>query len=379
MAHIEKRAKERWRARYRAPDGRERSQTFPRRVDAEKWVATQTADLARGQWIDPALGRITLAQWVEKWEATLTVRPTTRALNLGVVRNHLLPRFGNWPLARITTADVQEMVAQDLAAGRLSNSAIRRHVIVLRTILKAAITAQRLGRNSAAGVVLPAEDHRPQRFLEPEQIARLAESFQPHYRPLIFTAAYVGLRWGELAGLRVENLDPLHRSIRVVEQLVEVGGHVSWGPPKTKAGRRTVTMPAGVAEMLAKHMASEVVQRSGLVFPTIQGQPMRRSNFRKLWGRALATAGLTDLHFHELRHTAAALAIGAGAHPLAIKERLGHSSITVTMDTYGHRFPDQDEALAQALNGVLRDSLAARSRPDSPKVTHLGRSEGSNN
>jgi len=196
---------------------------------------------------------------------------------------------------------------------------------------------------------------------------------------LIFTAAYVGLRWGELAGLRVENLDPLHRSIRVVEQLVEVGGHVSWGPPKTKAGRRTVTMPAGVAEMLAKHMASEVVQRSGLVFPTIQGQPMRRSNFRKLWGRALATAGLTDLHFHELRHTAAALAIGAGAHPLAIKERLGHSSITVTMDTYGHRFPDQDEALAQALNGVLRDSLAARSRPDSPKVTHLGRSEGSNN
>ena len=136
-----------------------------------------------------------------------------------------------------------------------------------------------------------------------------------HYRPLIFTAGYVGLRWGELAGLRFDNVDPLHRTIKVVEQLVEVGGKVSWGPPKTRAGRRTVTMPAGVADMLAQHMASEVVQRSGLVFPTIQGHPMKRSNFRKLWGRALVSAGLSDLHFHELRHTAAALAIDTGAPP----------------------------------------------------------------
>ena len=375
MAHIEKRAKDRWKARYHAPDGKERSQTFKRRVDAEKWVATQTADVARGQWIDPALGRVTFAEWVARWESTLTVRPTTRALNLGIVRNHLLPRFGNWPITRITTADVQEMVAQDIASGRFSSSAVRRHVIVLRTILKAAVTAQRIGRNPAAAVVLPAEDRRPQRFLEPSQIVRLAEGFQPHYRPLVYTAAYVGLRWGELAGLRVKNVDPLHRTIRVLEQLVEVGGAVSWGPPKTKAGKRTVTMPAGVADMLAEHMASEVVQRSGLVFPTIQGHPMKRSNFRKLWGKAMERAGLEDLHFHELRHSAAALAIDAGAHPLTIKDRLGHSSITVTMDTYGHRFPAQDEALAQALDIKLRDSLAASSRPETSKVAHLGRSE----
>jgi integrase len=123
----------------------------------------------------------------------------------------------------------------------------------------------------------------------------------------------------------------------------------------------------------------EALQRSGLVFPTIQGHPMKRSNFRKLWGRALASEGLSDLHFHELRHTAAALAIDAGAHPLTIKDRLGHSSITVTMDTYGHRFPAQDEALAQALDMKLRDSLAASSRPETPEIPRIRRSGASNN
>jgi len=112
---------------------------------------------------------------------------------------------------------------------------------------------------------------------------------------------------------------------------VEVGGHVQWGPPKTKAGRRTVTTVA--AELLGTHIGGAAVRASGLVFPTISGQPMRRSNLRKLWQRAVAAAGLPQgWVFHELRHTAAALAIAQGAHPLAIRDRLGHSSITVTMD-----------------------------------------------
>jgi integrase len=350
------RKKNRWKARYRAPDGKERARSFDKRIEAEAWISTQTADVARGQWVDPQLGTITFAAWVKQWEKGLTnLRPTTRALNLGVVHNHLLPRFGRFPLARITAAHVKEMVA----AGGGSNSAIRRRVIVLRTILKAAVEEGRIGRNPAAGIVLPPEDTRTMQFLEPGQIAALADAFQPHYRPLVFTAAYVGLRWGELAGLRVENVDPLRQTIKVVEQLVEVSGRVSWGPPKTKAGRRTVTMPATIAEMLGFHMGSGAVQESGLVFPTIQGRPMKRSNFRKLWGRAVSAVDIPEgFHFHELRHTAAALSIAQGAHPLTIKERLGHSSIVVTMDRYGHLFPGQDKALAEGLDGVLRDSLA---------------------
>ena len=194
MAHVQRLASRRYRARYRAPDGKERSKVFDRRVDAERWLSTQTADVARGQWIDPAFGRMTFAEWVKRWEASLhDLRPTTRELNLGVVRNYLLPRFGGWPLARIATSDVAEMVTADIAAG-LSSSTVRRHVIVLRRVLEAAVVDGRIGRNPCVGVKLPPERSRDMRVLDAGQVHELARAFGDHYGSLIYTAAYVGLR-----------------------------------------------------------------------------------------------------------------------------------------------------------------------------------------
>lgn len=365
-----------WEVRYRTPDGRSRRRQFPRRVDAERFAATTEADKVRGDWIDPALGRMTFAEWVDRWKGGLShLRPTTLELNLGVVRVHLLPRFGARPLSTITTSDVKAMVADDLTGGRYSSSAVRRHVIVLRTVLGAAVVEGRIGRNPCDGVRLPPESTRDMRFLEPAQVAALVDAVRPDwYRPLVLTAAYVGLRWGELAGLRVERVDPLRRTIRVEEQLVEVNGHVRFGPPKTKAGRRTVSMPPTIARMLGEHMSSPAVRSSGLVFPTLTGRPMRRSNFRKVWGRATAVVGIEGLVFHELRRTAAALAIAQGAHPLAIRDRLGHSSITVTMDTYGGLFPSLDEAIAEGLEAVLAESLVSQACPSGVPVTGIRRS-----
>lgn len=397
MASVKKRPSGKWRARYRGPEGHERARHFDRKVDAERWLATQQADVARGAWVDPALGRMTFGEWADRWQAGLTgLRPTTEALNLGVLRNHLRPRFGSRPLSMIGTSDVKAMVSDDLMSERYSSSAIRRHVIVLRVILGAAVDEGRLGRNPCAGVKLPPESTRPMRFCEPAEVVALADAPRlDWHRPLVLTAAYVGLRWGELAGLGIEHVDPLRRTIRVERQLVEVNGRIHFGPPKTKAGNRTVTMPAAIAELLGEHMAAPAVRSSGLVFPTITGLPMRRSNFRTRWrltidgqeakGRRKVVHGLfpeghplAGLVFHELRHTAAALAISQGAHPLAIRDRLGHSSITVTMDTYGGLFPSLDEAIAEGLDGVLRASLAQdaadRLRTAPAQVVRLPRS-----
>lgn len=203
-------------------------------------------------------------------------------------------------------------MADEIAAGRLSNSAIRRHVIVLSSILGAAVAEGRIARNPCSGVKLPAEDAREMRFLDAGEVARLAAAIGPHYRPLVLTAAYVGLRWGELAALRVDRVDLLHRRIRIDQQLIELGGDLVFGPPKTKAGVRTVTTPSALADELAQHFASAPVRTPGLAFPTPSATPMRRSNFRKVWSRAVAAAGFTDDHplaglvFHELQHTAAA-------------------------------------------------------------------------
>jgi integrase len=381
VGFIERRGPGRYRARYRGLDGRERSKTFERKVDAERWLATATADLVRGAWTDPALGRMTFADWVKVWENELHhLRRTTRDLNLGVVRNHLLPRFGSTPLARITAGAVKAMIAEELGQGRLSNSAIRRHGMVLSTILRAALDDGRIAKNPCDGVRFPVEEARDMLFLTAEQVAVLADAASPvHYRALILTAAWVGLRWGELAGLRVRNVDLLRARIQVREQVTEVGGRAEWGPPKTRAGIRTVTMPSALVDVLGGHFACGAVQRSGFAFPTPSGTVMKRANFRKVWSRTLAAAGfggtrLAALRFHDLRHTAVALAIAEGAHPLAIKERLGHASITVTLDRYGGLFPSLDEALADGLDARLRSSLAASSRPEPPTVAYLPRS-----
>jgi len=369
-----------WVARYRTPGGSERSKSFDRRADAERWLTGQEASKLTGGWVDPALGRMTFEEWVERWDrSTVDLRPTTRALNLGIVRNYLIPRFGRWPLSKITAADVRAMVAEEVVAGTLSPSAIRRHAIVLGTILGTAVEDGRLARNPVRSVKLPPEDSRRMRFLEGAELATLAEAHPAFYRPHVLTAGYVGLRWGELVGLALDHVDLLRRTIRVDRQLVEVSGAVSFGQPKTKAGIRTVTMPAALGEILAQHFASPAVRSSGLAFPGPKGAPLRRSNFRRVWSKARTRAGfdggpLDGLVFHELRHTAAALAIAQGAHPLAIRERLGHSSITVTMDRYGGLFPRLDEAIAEGLDEVLRVSLAGPMRDEDGTVPHLRRS-----
>lgn len=384
MAHIQRRERggtTRWVARYRAEDGTERSKTFDRKVDAETWLSTQKADQARGEWVDPQLGRITFREFAGRWQDNLHgLRPNTVALNTGMLHNHLLPRFADRQLSTLTPTDVKAMVGEAMAEG-YAPSTVRRMVFVLSLILDEAILEGRLARNVTAGVKLPADTSTPMRFLDPDEVAHLAETFRPHYRPLIYTAAYVGLRWGELAGLKPERVDLLRRTIVITEQLVEVGGHLSFGPPKTSASKRTVSVPAGLVELLTEHLGHRSVRRSGLVFPTGSGTPMRRSNFRKVWKRAVERAGWTEGHrlegltFHELRHTAAALAIAQGAHPLTIKERLGHSSIRTTMDTYGHLFPAQDEALAEALDGLFRGSDAGRMRDGDGTVKRFPRSE----
>ena len=319
---------------------------------------------------------MTFADWVGRWElSTVDLRPTTRELNLEITRNYLLPRFGRFLLAEIRPSDVRSMVAEELAAAKLSGSAVRRHAIVLGTILESAVQDGRIARNPVRGVKLPPEASRRMRFLEPEEVAAVVTAHPEHYRPMILTAAYVGLRWGELVGLAVDHVDLLRRTVRVDRQLLVFGGHAEFGPPKTRAGIRTVSLPAFLVDVLGEHFARPAVQSSGLAFPGPKGAPLRRSNFRRVWSKASTTANLGDLRFHELRHTAAALAIANGAHPLAIRERLGHSSITVTMDTYGGLFPRLEEAIADGLDETFRTSATGQRRDQDWTVAELRRSE----
>ena len=374
MAHVEKRGQGKWRARYRGPDGRERSKTFDRRTDADRWLASIEVSKARGEWVDPSLGKRTFASWTEEWSgAIVDLRPSTLQRDLGIVRVHLLPRFGSVPLSRITNPMVRTFVADMLGTGHHSPATVRKMGQVLTKVMRGAVEAGLIARSPCEGMRLPAEARREMRFLTAEQVSFLAEAAGPHAAIVIYTAAYAGLRWGELAGLRVERVNVLRRSIAVVEQLNELSGKFAWGPPKTAAGRRAVSIPAVLAQMLEVQLARPEVLRSGLVFPTPLGEPMRRSNFaRRVWAPALQRAGLDGLRFHDLRHTAVALAIGQGAHPKALQERMGHSSVTVTLDRYGHLYEGLDGQIAEGLDDVLRNSRGLAAASTLPEKSGIG-------
>jgi len=185
-----------------------------------------------------------------------------------------------------------------------------------------------------------------------DQVAAIAERVPARYRALVLVAAFGGLRWGELAGLRRKRVD-LERGT-VAEQLLEVNGAFSVGPPKSAAGRRTVTLPAVVVEALAEHLARYTAKSSeAYVFLSSQGRHLRRSNFnRRVWQPATRAAGIEGLRVHDLRHTAGTLATAAGGSLLEVMDRLGHST-TVAAVRYQRVMADRDAAIARELNRLI--------------------------
>ncbi len=196
----------------------------------------------------------------------------------------------------------------------------------LRRILNGAVRAELIRRNIAAGVELPVVRSQKMRFLTAEQVQDLEAA-----------------RRIDMAG-----------TVRIEETCVEVAGELVWGAPKTEAGRRSVVLPSFVARALRDHQAEYSQPRpDGLVFTAPEGGPLRRSNYRqKVWLPAIARAGLDGLRFHDLRHTAVALWIAAGANVLEVKQRAGHTRSTFTLDRYGHLFPNADEGLASRLDDL---------------------------
>jgi integrase len=178
---------------------------------------------------------------------------------------------------------------------------------------------------------------------------------------MVYLAGVLGLRWSEIAGLRVGRIDLLRPTLEVAETCAEVGGRVAFAPPKTRASRRTLSVPAFVVAMLAEHFAHRGRSAAdALVFVAPEGGPLRRSTFRtRVFDPAVRRAGLDGLTFHGLRHTAAGLMIEVGAHIEAIKQRLGHSSIRVTSDVYGSLLPTVDESVTAELEARFAPARGA--------------------
>ncbi len=367
MASIDKVSSGRWRARYRDPQGRSRSKTFDRKRDAERFLSASSTDMERGRWTDPQRGRVTVGAWAKEYLATVVnLRASTRFTYERDLGKYVLPRFGQAQLAQVRGVDIQGWLAEELVSG-ISPSSVHRHYRTLRRLLEVAVQSELIPTNPCDRVTPPVMPRVEMRFLNPSEVADLAEAITPWYRAFIYTAAYGGLRWSELVGLRSKRVDLLRRTITVTEQLLllDNGRRQVWEQPKTKAGVRAIGIPAFLADMLQDQLDERALPGpDGLVFPNRAGKPSASASFNTHhFTPAKRKAGIDGrLRFHDLRHTAVALAIAQGAHPKAIQARMGHSSVQMTLDRYGHLFPELDERIAQGLDETYRATLESRTK-----------------
>ena len=356
----------RWQARYRDAGGALRSApvTFPTKTDAARWLTVAEADMTRGLWHDPKRGEMPFRKVVKLWLGSkVNLRASTMDGYQGLLDLHILPAFGDRPVGSITALDVQTWLADRKANSRLAPNTLAKAYKLLRAIMESAVDADLIARSPCRVKGAATERIPEMRAATPEEVAAIAEAAGGRWRALILLAAYSGLRWGELGGLRRKHIDLLHRKVRVTGQLTEIRGHLAFSTPKTNAGVRTVTLPAMIVEVLEEHLGRYGQPGvNGLVFVNADGSPLRRENFRRrVWLPACRAAGVEALRFHDLRHTGATLAAASGAPLRAIMHRLGHASAAAAI-RYQHIVDGQDETIAEYLDGIARRAPRGNSR-----------------
>lgn len=369
MASIEKRyvnGQERFLVRYRDPSGKQKARTFKSKKDAADYEAEVRTDIRRGAYLDPHAGQTKVKPWAEKWlKAQGHLKPSTKARYKGLLDVQILPTWGGYSLQDVDFLDVQGWVS-DLTDSGLSGSSVRQAHRVLSLLLETAVRSKRLSANPAVGVKLPRAGKPEKVFLTHEQVTALADAagkstvaedmpestasrrLAGERRTVVLLLSYCGLRWGELAALKVCRVDTMRRRITVAESVTEVEGRLTWGTPKTHQ-QRSVPIPRFLIDELD-------VLKSGkgptdLLFTGARGGVLRNHNFRRdVFNDAAVAVGLAGLTPHELRHTAASLAVSSGANVKAVQRMLGHASAAMTLDVYSGLFDDDLDGLADRLD-----------------------------
>jgi integrase len=351
----------RYQARYLGPDGIDRPAptTFTRKTDAERWLAAVEADVLKGSWRDPDLGRVELGTYLAEWiDHRPGLRPRTLDLYRWLCRKYIEPTMRDRLLSDITPGTVRAWRAELLADG-ISPTMVAKAYRLLRAAFNTAVDDELIRRNpcriKGAGIERPAE--RPTATVA--QVFHLADIVPDRLRALILLAAFASLRYGELAALRRRDFDPRCRTLTVRATLVErQDGSLTFGPPKTDAGLRTVTIPAAIRSDVRAHLAGFVAEdQDALVFTGATGAVLRRSNFQRTckWTQAVAAVGLPGFHFHDLRHTGNTLASRTGASLADLMARMGHASTRAAM-IYQHTARERDEHIADGLSSQIKQS-----------------------
>lgn len=334
---------------------------FKTKRDAQLWLSDNVVKQARGEFIAVSAGKVTIGTLGPEWlESQTHLKPSALRVMESAWRVHVEPKWGKISLADIRHSDVQAWVSSLTKDKKSATIVIRCHSILSR-ILEIAVKDRRVSTNVAKGVKLPRKVKKEHTYLTHPQVHALAA--ESKYPALVLTLAYTGLRWGEVTGLRVKDVNPLRMRLNVVQNAVAVGSKIEVGTPKSHK-KRSVPFPAFLADSLADQMVGK--GPGDLLFPGEDGSYLRRTGTSQTsngWFiNAVKRADLPRMTPHDLRHTAASLAISAGANVKAVQLMLGHASAMMTLDTYADLFPDDLDAVAVALNDAASQHVALKVR-----------------
>ncbi len=347
----------RYLVRYKKPDGTHANKRgFRTKYDAQQFLANVSVSIVSKTYIDPKDARVRIDQLSEVWLADqqAVLKPSTFHALESSHRVHVIPRWGKVWVDQVRYSDVRAWVTE-LANQRSASTTIRAHGI-LAAVLDIAVWDRRIAENPARGIKLPKKRPKRRVYLTHGQVDLLAR--QSLHPDLLYFLAYTGLRWGEATALRISDVNLARRRVTVQENAVLVGGTIHTGSPKTHA-TRSVPYPDFLDDLVRLGQAHK--HPDDYLFGT-GSEPLRLPNSQDGWfagavRRAMrADPGFPRLTPHDLRHTAASLAISAGANVKAIQRMLGHASAAMTLDTYADLFDDDLDYVAQALSSARRHS-----------------------
>lgn len=374
----------RYRVRYRRPDHRQTAKRgFRTKREAERFLIAIESQMLAGDFIDPANSRVTVGELAPDWldVKRMKLKPSSYKQLDDAWRVYVEPRWGGVELGAITHSDVQRWVTE-VSAGTArtvrryhprtaeqgsrpkSATVVIRAYGVLAAVLDVAVRDRRIPRNPARGIDLPRKTKKRHRYLTHEEVDRLARAAGRTHATEVYVAAYTGLRWGELSALRVRDLDVGRHRLAVNENAVRVGRDLHVGSPKTHE-LRSVGFPAFLSEPLANAAAAKPPH--ALLFGdggTHIQRPRSSGASRSWFMRALNDADLPRMTIHDLRHTAASLAIASGANVKAVQRMLGHASAAMTLDVYADLFDDDVDVVSAALDRARSAAVVSRMCPD---------------
>jgi integrase len=333
--------------------------------EAEKRLSELLHQLDTGTFMRP--GKTTLAEYLERWLADYAkpnLAPRTAEGYETIIRQHLIPELGNYPLTHLKPEHLQKYYTEMLNSGRcntsggLSAQTVRHHHTALHKALQTAVEWGLLGRNVADAVRPPRAQRSEMRTWDEDDISRFLQATKdtPYYA-LFYLALFTGMRRSELLALRWQDLDLLLCQVSVNRSLHHLrDGSYVFTEPKSARSRRTIALSPSSVQVLQDHYEKRKLEQTmlgiplkddDLVFSTPDGKPLRPNTVTRAWTMLAARAGVKVIRLHDARHTHASLMLKQGIHPKIVQERLGHSTIAVTLDTYSHVAPGLQEAAAK--------------------------------